>query len=84
MEYDRDEDVEIRYKIRSIIHRLGEQADMIANLRDQLEQCLEKKSDLKRYRNCLGMIDSMVDISKNTHDQMAQLLKLMEEYREKS
>ncbi len=43
MEYDKEEDAELRYKIRSIIPNLGEQADTIIYLREQLEHCLEKK-----------------------------------------
>ncbi len=70
MEYDKEEDAELRYKIRSIIPNLGEQADTIIYLREQLEHCLEKKADRAQYRRCLVMIDSMADITKDSHDKM--------------
>lgn len=80
MDFNEDTKAEMRYKIRSIIHSLGEQADMIDNLRDRLEHCLQDKPDTKKYKSCIVSIDEMTDITKDTHDKMSKLQDLMSEY----
>ena len=71
---------EIRYKIRAISHHLGEQSDMLTNLRDHINYCLEHEPDESRISACTELVDTTTALTQDINKQTRELNELWARY----
>ena len=73
-------DRELRYRIRSNMQLLSEQSEMIHELRNELNDCLAKKSDPNRYVRVKEILDVLTEATRNNDHLIREMKRDISEY----
>ena len=71
---------ELRYRIRAISQLLSEQGDMLTDLRDNINFCLEHEPEEARTKKCCELLDTVTSLTKDSNKRAVELQKLLAEY----
>ena len=73
-------DPEIVYKLRALTQNIGMQGDMLANLRDNIKNCIKENPKDEQLKECLLILDEMTGITESTNKNMKKLQKTYKKY----
>lgn len=83
MEKQFKSDSERRYKIRANTQSLSEQSEMIHELRDQIQACLDNPSDPERYKKINEILVVLNEVTKKNnrliYEMQDEIAKMHEE-----
>ena len=68
---------EVRYKIRGILQHLGEEKDVLADLHDKTEYCLEHETDDTHWRSCKELFEMSISLTTDTDRRISELQELL-------
>ena len=71
---------EIRYKIRATMQHLGEEGDMLNDLRDKINYCLKHETDDTHESNYSELFDASATLTRDTSRRIGELQELLAEY----